>query len=99
VAVFRRTSSIKMGLCTRLDVEDAEAVRKSQKLLKLIAADGDALENKQKLLLLGAGESGKSTIFKQLRIINSTGYSPNELDQFCWIIHRNILDAVKILID
>ena len=32
--------------------------------------------------MLGTGESGKSTVFKQMRIINSTGYSAGELKQY-----------------
>ena len=32
-----------------------------------------------KMLLLGAGESGKSTIFKQMKIINKDGYSKKEV--------------------
>ena len=35
-----------------------------------------------KMLLLGAGESGKSTIFKQMKIINKDGYSEKERKEF-----------------
>lgn len=45
-----------------------------------------------KLLLLGAGESGKSTIFKQLKILYSPekGYSPKEREQNKQYIYANI---------
>ena len=58
-------------------------------------------ENKiVKLLVLGTGESGKSTVFKQMsRCVGSTGYTESELKQFRWIIHRNIIDAIKALIE
>lgn len=35
-----------------------------------------------KMLLLGAGESGKSTLFKQMKIINKNGYSEKERMEF-----------------
>ena len=54
---------------------------------------------KKSLLLLGAGESGKSTVFKQVKLITTSGYSQEELHQFRYIIHRNALDAIKILLE
>ena len=89
-----------MGLCTGAqDPEDVEVSRKSKKFLQQISMDSNDLNSKSKLLLLGAGESGKSTVFKQIRIINSSGYSEGELKQFKWIVHRNVLDAIKILVE
>ncbi len=32
--------------------------------------------------LVGAGESGKSTVVKQMKIIHGDGYSPSELESF-----------------
>ena len=42
-----------------------------------------------KLLLLGAGESGKSTIVKQMKIIHCDGYSLQERIQFRPIVYSN----------
>nr|CAD2176722.1 unnamed protein product [Meloidogyne enterolobii] len=43
-----------------------------------LRADHERSKAEVKLLLLGAGESGKSTIVKQMKIIYGTGYSDNE---------------------
>ena len=47
-----------------------------------------------KLLLLGAGESGKSTFVKQMKIIHGDGYSIDELNSFKSIIHGNFLASM-----
>jgi GTPase SAR1 family protein len=51
-----------------------------------------------KLLLLGAGESGKSTLFKQMKIIHHNGYSQDECMVYKDIIRSNILQSMKALI-
>jgi len=57
------------------------------------------LANKEiKLLLLGAGESGKSTLFKQMKIIHHNGYTPDECLGYRDIIRSNILQSMKSLI-
>eukprot|EP01132_Coremiostelium_polycephalum_P004501 gene4501-5614_t len=56
-------------------------------------------QNEVKLLLLGAGESGKSTIAKQMKIIHLSGYTDAERKEFKTIINRNILDNMRILLD
>lgn len=54
---------------------------------------------KIKLLLLGAGESGKSTIFKQMKVIYGIEYSEAERKQQAPTIYSNVLTAMKILCD
>jgi guanine nucleotide-binding protein subunit alpha len=49
--------------------------------------------------MLGAGESGKSTIIKQMRIIHSGGFPPDERRQNRAVIFSNMIVAFKILLD
>jgi len=51
-----------------------------------------------KLLLLGAGESGKSTLFKQMILIHGKGFKEEaERKSFIPIVHSNILTSMKTL--
>ena len=47
-----------------------------------------------RLLLLGAAESGKSTIVKQMQIINMDGFTGPQRRQFVPKIRDNVRDAV-----
>lgn len=51
------------------------------------------------IILLGAGESGKSTIIKQMRIIHSGGFPEEERHQTRAVIYSNIVIAFKVLLD
>jgi len=53
--------------------------------------------NVNKLLLLGAGESGKSTLFKQMITIYGEGFSETERRTYLPIIYTNIFTAMKTL--
>ncbi len=48
--------------------ESKEAVKISKQISRELAKDGAREEAVTKLLLLGAGDSGKSTIMKQVRL-------------------------------
>ena len=52
-----------------------------------------------KILILGSGECGKSTIFKQMKIINISDFSPEERDAFKEIIYLNILSDTLLLLE
>ena len=51
-----------------------------------------------KMLLLGAGESGKSTIFKQMKVINKNGYSEKERADFTNVVHMNVCQSMRSLL-
>ena len=52
-------------------------------------------EDKVKLLLLGTGESGKSTIFKQFRILYGSEKTDDDLRMYGVIVRSNITTAVR----
>lgn len=54
-------------------------------------------EKKIKLLLLGAGESGKSTIFKQMRIIYGSPRTDDNLRMFGVVIRSNCITVTRKL--
>ena len=49
--------------------------------------------------MIGAGESGKSTIIKQMRIIHSGGFPDDERHQTRAVIYANLIIAFKVLLD
>jgi guanine nucleotide-binding protein subunit alpha len=52
------------------------------------------------LLYLGAGESGKSTVLKQMRLIYTRdGFSKNEKEEWRIIIFQNIIDGLRMIVD
>lgn len=59
-----------MGGCSStVDEDEREAIETSKKIDKENAKDYLKNSEKIKILLLGAGDSGKSTIFKQMRLL------------------------------
>jgi len=52
---------------------------------------------KIKLLLLGAGESGKSTIFKQMRILYGSPKTDEDLKMYGVVVRSNIVVAIRKL--
>jgi len=78
---------------------DAEEKKRNQ----LLASEANKIEEKQKqiikMLLLGAGESGKSTIFKQMKVINKNGYSEKERKEFTGIVYSNVLVSMESMME
>jgi guanine nucleotide-binding protein G(i) subunit alpha len=50
------------------------------------------------IALAGSGESGKSTIVKQMKIIHQNGYTNDELALYRHTIFKNVIDCAKALI-
>ncbi|KAG0672641.1 guanine nucleotide-binding protein subunit alpha [Maudiozyma exigua] len=55
-------------------------------------------KNEIKLLLLGAGESGKSTVLKQLKLLHQGGFNHQERLQYAQVIWADAIQSMKILI-
>lgn len=75
--------------------EELQALRRSRQIDKLMRRQQLELRRELKLLLLGAGESGKSTIVKQMKIIHGDGYSAAERRDFIPLIHQNLITSMK----
>lgn len=71
---------------------------KSDAIDRQLEEDSKKFRKECKILLLGSGESGKSTIVKQMKIIHQDGFSHDELVAFRPTIHKNVLDSVKAII-
>jgi hypothetical protein len=58
------------GCCSSLTPEEKQMILDSQRFDRLLDHTSKEEVKTIKLLLLGTGESGKSTIFKQMQIIH-----------------------------
>jgi GTPase SAR1 family protein len=93
-----------MGLCgssENLSPEEQNRRKlekdRSKQLENTLTQDHSQDQAINKLLLLGAGESGKSTLFKQMIQIYGKGYPESERKTFIPIIYNNIITTMKTL--
>jgi hypothetical protein len=78
-------------------VPDRAEVAKSHQIEKELEIARKLEKKKFKLLLLGAGESGKSTILKQMRILHGAPWDDDELRMYGVVVRSNAIVAVKKL--
>jgi hypothetical protein len=72
--------------------------KQSQAIDDLVEREHEKDKQRIKLLLLGAGESGKSTIFKQMRILYGKGFGEEDRKNFKPVIFSNTLLSMKTLV-
>ena len=86
-----------------LSKEEQDEIAKQKQRNKRIEAgqndDGNRDEQLKKLLLLGAGESGKSTLFKQMISLYGKGYPEDERITYKPIVYQNTITAMQILLN
>jgi len=95
-----------MGICGssgNLTPEERKALKvekeRSKALEQNLGQANAADERINKLLLLGAGECGKSTLFKQMISIYGSGFPESERKTFAPIIYNNIITSMKCLLE
>ncbi|KAJ3429547.1 guanine nucleotide-binding protein g(o) subunit alpha [Anaeramoeba flamelloides] len=86
-----------MGNCFKSENDENEAKR-SNKIDQTIRDRQMENENIAKLLLLGAGESGKSTVVKQMMIIHKDGFEYEERRDFVDVMRNNTVHCMSNLI-
>ncbi|XP_055386084.1 guanine nucleotide-binding protein subunit alpha homolog [Condylostylus longicornis] len=83
----------------RVNPEEVEQRYKSREIDKFLAKDKQLIARQVKLLLLGAGESGKSTFLKQMRIIHGINFEPELVREYQHVIYQNIVRGMQVLVD
>ncbi|KAK0541721.1 Guanine nucleotide-binding protein alpha-2 subunit, partial [Tilletia horrida] len=86
-----------MGNCLS-SKEEKEAKERSVAIDKQLEDDRNRFKKECKILLLGSGESGKSTIVKQMKIIHQNGYSAEELMQYRLTVIKNTVDSAQAIV-
>ncbi|XP_028308421.1 guanine nucleotide binding protein (G protein) alpha v1 [Gouania willdenowi] len=89
-----------MGLClgTEVTEEEKSARTRSAKIDRELYECAKREMNVVKILLLGAAESGKSTLVKQMKIIHSNGFTKQELSSFKPAVLDNLLTSMKFVL-
>jgi len=88
-----------MNCCAaELSGETKEQAKTNKEISKALKEERKVREEEIRLLLLGAGESGKSTIAKQMKIIHMGGYSEEEKSSFVTAIHINIWESMSAIV-
>ncbi|XP_034986848.1 guanine nucleotide-binding protein subunit alpha-12 [Zootoca vivipara] len=78
---------------------EREARRRSREIDAMLARERRSVRRLVKILLLGAGESGKSTFLKQMRIIHGREFDQKALLEFRATIYENALKGCRVLVD
>ncbi|KAI8594954.1 guanine nucleotide binding protein, alpha subunit [Dissophora ornata] len=86
-----------MGCCMSQD--DKESRSRNDAIESQLRRDRMQMRNEVKMLLLGAGESGKSTILKQMKLIHDGGYSNEEREAFKEIIFSNTVQSMRVILE
>ncbi|CAG8490427.1 5122_t:CDS:2 [Diversispora eburnea] len=79
-----------MGLC--LSAEEKESRLRSYQIDKQIEEDSKRFKKEW------SGESGKSTIVKQMKIIHQNGYTKDELALYRITVYKNLVDSAQAII-
>ncbi|KAG6915633.1 hypothetical protein DXG01_010634 [Tephrocybe rancida] len=75
---------------------DKQRHREAEKQLREAKAK---MASQVKVLLLGSGDSGKSTILKQMRLIHKLPFTPQEIEQFRQLVFDNLTRGMKYLLE
>eukprot|EP01124_Arcella_intermedia_P009508 TRINITY_DN1619_c0_g1_i1.p1 TRINITY_DN1619_c0_g1~~TRINITY_DN1619_c0_g1_i1.p1 ORF type:complete len:346 (-),score=70.86 TRINITY_DN1619_c0_g1_i1:187-1224(-) len=82
-----------MGSCMTSQTDE------NKKLNQLLEEQRMKMKDEVTLLFLGPGESGKSTIFKQFKILYGSGFGEHEFQFYIGEIKVNIIIQMKILVE
>uniref|UniRef100_A0A3Q2Y488 Guanine nucleotide binding protein (G protein), alpha 13b n=1 Tax=Hippocampus comes TaxID=109280 RepID=A0A3Q2Y488_HIPCM len=82
-----------------LNSSEVEQVRRSKEIDRRLSREKTYVKRLVKILLLGAGESGKSTFLKQMRIIHGQDFDQRAREDFRATIYSNVIKGIRVLVD
>ncbi|KAK7692183.1 Guanine nucleotide-binding protein subunit alpha [Cerrena zonata] len=85
--------------CTQSTPTDDLARARNDEIESQLKRDRIMAKNEIKMLLLGAGESGKSTVLKQMKLIHHGGYNEQERDSYKEIIFSNTIQSMRAILE
>jgi len=87
-----------MGCVQSTGIDD-EAKARNDEIESQLKRDRMIAKNEIKMLLLGAGESGKSTVLKQMKLIHHGGYNESERESYREIIFSNTIQSMRAILE
>lgn len=76
----------------------AAEIERSKQVEEQIKASKKENETTVRILMLGAGESGKSTVVKQMKILHLSGFGSEEREVWAESVRSNLLSCAKALL-
>ncbi|KAL0096550.1 G protein alpha subunit [Phycomyces blakesleeanus] len=86
-----------MGICMSSESRYHREV--SHRIDKTLEQDSRRSKQECKILLLGSGESGKSTIVKQMKIIHQNGFTTEELMAWRPAVFKNVIESIHAVVN
>jgi len=86
-----------MGVCGSSSADNKAEFAKSKKIDGSLRKDQQREMLVHKLLLLGSGESGKSTLYKQMITLYGKGFTEDERRGYVSIVWKNVIEAMRTL--
>uniref|UniRef100_A0AAF5PZ45 Guanine nucleotide-binding protein G(s) subunit alpha n=3 Tax=Wuchereria bancrofti TaxID=6293 RepID=A0AAF5PZ45_WUCBA len=93
-----RLMGCMVGHSSAVGDEEREQRKINKQIEEQLQKDKQLLRATHRLLLLGAGESGKSTIVKQMRILHISGFNEKEKKEKISDIRRNVRDSIVVIL-
>lgn len=89
-----------MGLCTSREGNDSSPINEDDMVIGRQLKEEQAREKlTSKLLVLGAGAAGKSTLYKQLKLIYGDGFPDSQRKHYTHTVYNNVIGAIQRLLD
>ncbi|GJJ09380.1 hypothetical protein Clacol_003602 [Clathrus columnatus] len=87
-----------MGGCMST-VGDPEQIKRNKEVEKELKETKVKIDHQVKVLLLGSGDSGKSTILKQMRLIHKVPFTGQEVEFYRQLVFNNITQGLRTVLE